>query len=113
MELSNRKDGVAIFCNWGRLREVHICRGLSIESSRCLVLSKWQCQVSSWICGSGREVWAADTHLTVISIYGIPRALGPDKISKAGSGARSRKRWENRDPEHSSVERLERPQKED
>lgn len=95
------------------LAEVHICRALSIGSSRCLVLSKCQCQVSSWISGSGKAVWAADTHLTVIGIYRIPRALGPGDVSKAGSGARSRKRWEDRDPERSSAERLERLQKED
>lgn len=113
MELSNRKDRVTIFCNWGRLQEVHIHRGLSIGGLRCFILSKWQCQVSSWISGCGREVWTADTHLTIINVYEILRALAPNEISEAGSEARGRKRWEDRDPEHSSVEILERSQRED
>lgn len=72
---------------------------------------KWQCEVSSWISGSERELWAADIHLTVIGIYMILRVLRSDEISKTGSRARGRKKWENGDPEHSNVERLEKPRK--
>ena len=83
--------------------------GAEHRKFKMLLTIKWQCEVSSWISGSERELWAADIHLTVIGIYMILRALRSDEISKTGSRARGRKKWENGDPEHSNVERLEKP----
>lgn len=92
--LSNRKDGVAIFTDWRKLREGRVCRGLSSGSSRCLLISKWQFPVSSWISKSERSelqmhIWESSAYAQYLGPCSQMRSPRCEMELEVGRGGRA------------------------